>query len=491
MMINGNYCFKLRYVYLYSIFQLTYCFRSPPLTFLGICAGKFSNDCTAMNKPISTFFKANMKNETVVDPRNFNYGPSNNKDPSSSNGSQISAIKSTKCEAGDESKKSFLKKYFDLKHSISKTNILEPSHAHSVEGTAAQSSNNIVSTIINTRLEPVENNDAKSFFKRYYDMKNNGPKNDKLKQNCAQSKEEVAAQSSMNSEVQQSESTVPKSCTDINSISLDNTSGSMVFESWINPQEIFPDLDQLDSDVVGLLPSPMQRTLKSCIENRQASTEKCNFVCIDGINLGKKIESIKTDESTKEDPGSGAFISHKVEPSHAAKKSKLYNEDIEYGTSDCKKNSVSNNDHFYVNVNVEHNEQISFNKLDQNNVKNIEDIVIDKIGNCEATKEIHKDVQPSLQYESESQLQLCPQCNNTILLVNYLDHLDFHVAEDLHKQLNCISSQPKASNDKHRNFPSNAKVNDKKKHGIQSFKKAKSKKKDMKLRSITNFFTPV
>ncbi|XP_054289147.1 DNA polymerase eta-like [Macrosteles quadrilineatus] len=47
-------------------------------------------------------------------------------------------------------------------------------------------------------------------------------------------------------------------------------------ESWISPSEIFPDLENIDDSIMGILPSPLQRKISKMKEIKNTSSSTCN-----------------------------------------------------------------------------------------------------------------------------------------------------------------------------------------------------------------------
>ncbi|PSN56696.1 hypothetical protein C0J52_00039 [Blattella germanica] len=83
--------------------------------------------------------------------------------------------------------------------------------------------------------------------------------------------------------------------------------------------------------------------------------------------------------------------------------------------------------------------------------------------------------------DNEGMMEVCPQCNKAVPLVEYLEHSDFHAAELLHKELNRAPlSRP----------PQKTEIPTKRKRGRPSRKGTPVIGSDKKMRSITAYFTP-
>ncbi|KAJ9574845.1 hypothetical protein L9F63_008005, partial [Diploptera punctata] len=197
-------------------------------------------------------------------------------------------------------------------------------------------------------------------------------------------------------------------------------------ELCVSLSEIFPDLDEIDNDVVSLLPSPMQKRLQTRIEYQQKQN----------TNIALRNEDISMKNNTiinyeKRSNQQSGLEDQQIEFNNQKKQNTLKHRNGEKETncdSQCKADSSKGNI------------------------------------NCELVEK-------------------CPECGKEFPLSEYLEHLDFHAAEKLHKELNRVPQLAPL----HTTAP--VKVPAKRKRGRPGKKKLVIGT-DKKLRSITAYFSP-
>ncbi|XP_039279390.1 DNA polymerase eta [Nilaparvata lugens] len=156
--------------------------------------------------------------------------------------------------------------------------------------------------------------------------------------------------------------------------------------SWISPGEVFPDINNLDDTIVQLMPSPFRRKLES-YRLEMSNPEPSNSLVVNNMHESLGVEKIKssTHVVNVDENGSDSYQGTEISPdlfsdkdidscdSHLAVRS---------GNSDFTKNTIGIRD-------------------------------------------------------SETEISVeCPHCGESVRLSEFPDHLDHHVALDLHKSLN-------------------------------------------------------
>uniref|UniRef100_A0A1B6CUZ6 DNA polymerase eta n=3 Tax=Clastoptera arizonana TaxID=38151 RepID=A0A1B6CUZ6_9HEMI len=210
-------------------------------------------------------------------------------------------------------------------------------------------------------------------------------------------------------------------------------------KSWISPSEIFPNIDCTDESVMKLLPSPMQR--KIC-RTRDNKTMEENSVPRFGDQFEKhKIRSSQISSTSSDCPPTFVETTAFVHTDLSKSEEKVISNNSKL-TFECERNKPSTS----VNNNVS------------------------SISYCADEKET-----PFITEE-------CPHCKESILLQDFPEHLDHHMAMDLHKQLNSSGSETKHSEGKLTKTTNN------------NIKRGRPNKKETpipnkKTRTIVSFFT--
>ncbi|XP_046998076.1 DNA polymerase eta [Schistocerca americana] len=385
----------------------------PAVTFLGISAGKFSNEDRTQNKTINSFFKSSEKKQhTEAEGQN-----------TSKANTEINNIMKGRTEPLT---------------SVSYSDDTERLHGH--------------------------HRDGESFFMAYFKRKHESKLSkahgslhvvDTKSERCTESLTELLPgddqlnrkQSLVTTEERSKTESSNKCCESSNSNHAENS------EQWISPHEIFPSLDEADEETIALLPSPMQRKIRHSIGTncktsnsdvvRVADTSSSNH-CKDKAVASKMPGKTNTDVHDKQ-----------FTEDYAMPVQKQCSSD----TESMRQNQETGSNFLATEVGV------SGFSSQTNNVK-------------------HHNV-----VSSNVASDVCPHCKSIVLLSEYPEHLDFHLAEKLHEELNSATSVASTSMP---NQVPKTKINLNKRKKGGNVKKSQDNKTDTKkVKSITSFFTPL
>ncbi|GLH04945.1 Putative DNA polymerase eta [Gryllus bimaculatus] len=290
-------------------------------------------------------------------------------------------------------------------------------------------------------------------------------------------------------------------------------------EHWVSPGEIFPNLDEVDDDVAALLPSPLQRQLRTRIQKHQ---EAKNVGKNKGCGKGKSRKCLEfnvigtsavTDNNdtgfnhTKTIINDVLAASEEKESCDLSEQAEKRNEEESYpnvsqedifasDSSDLKEKSdveVTELPHISSNIGRKetHSKPNKSNENSNGRTCNSGEL------NCIPIRQDAHSIFENSASDSEEILEvgeilkeLCPHCNQLISLQEYPEHLDFHVATDLDKEINKV---PLPQNTSCVNkSPGNSPRKDvgKRKRGRPGTKQ-NVPATDKKMKSITAFFAPV
>ncbi|XP_021932268.1 DNA polymerase eta isoform X2 [Zootermopsis nevadensis] len=165
-------------------------------------------------------------------------------------------------------------------------------------------------------------------------------------------------------------------------------------EMWVSLTELFPDISKADDDVVALLPTPLQKRV-------QAQIEKAKH---DSNVSSKHVSANLTSDDTNMTHTSDSWLvgGHtQAETDRATVSYVPLNHGDEAETSSAS-HCKTDTSHAYLVTSV------TPSICEESNAENNQNVV------CET----------------------CPQCRKDVPLSEYAEHLDFHAAEKLHKELN-------------------------------------------------------
>lgn len=298
---------------------------------------------------------------------------------------------------------------------------------------------------------------------------------------------------------------------------------------WVSIEELFPDINNVDDDVVALLPAPLQKRLQSQIENakHKSSSHKNAVSTITVLGDGKLMDA----------PDSLVVGSHKQSAAEDITDIKVCMHVDECVPESEREMQLCNRSKSSTSVNLlDHSDNQkddllskSSHVLQRSKEENWDPIqVCDDIFPPEAKQQYLSASHISLSYRDESVrastdiaghskadisygvtsvrpgvpeendvkdnmnvvAEACPHCRKAVPLSEYPEHLDFHTAEKLHEELNgrVVQVRTEVSTSTQHKKPS-LEIPTKRKRGPLS-KKSSVTDHDKKMRTITAFFTP-
>lgn len=300
---------------------------------------------------------------------------------------------------------------------------------------------------------------------------------------------------------------------------------------WVSIEELFPDINNVDEDVVALLPTPLQKRLQSQIKN----AKHCS-----GISNKQAVSTITTlgDSNLIEAPDSLFVGSHTKceaeEVKEVVKVSMLVDECVPESGRErqvCNRGKLSKAPNLLDQSHDQKDDLLSKSShvLQGAREENWDLLqVCDDIVPPEAKQQYvsvnhiplsHRDEaaiastntashsKPSVSYDVTSVtvgmsgdsdvkdcmnivVEACPHCRKAVSLSEYPEHLDFHTAEKLHEELNGRKTQmDTALRTSLLHKKPSLELQTKRKRGPMS-KKSSLTDHDKKMRTITAFFTP-
>jgi hypothetical protein len=278
---------------------------------------------------------------------------------------------------------------------------------------------------------------------------------------------------------------------------IENQTDDDTSKMWVSLGELFPDMSKIDDDVVALLPVPLQERLQARIEKAKNSriSSKCvltniatssnNIDTTDSWFVGSHSQN-ETEQGAK-DVEAFVHAAKCVMPSEMEKQP--YNKNMLpkatnlFCHSDDQKDDLLSESHCVFQCTKEEN-------LDQLQV-------CDSIVPSDAKRQyLNASHVPFVSEENDAEnsesivAEYCPQCRKDVPLNEYAEHLDFHTAEKLHKELNGVAmhvTNTLNASALHKN--ASLELPAKRKHSPQS-KKPPMIDRNKKMRSITAFFAP-
>lgn len=320
-----------------------------------------------------------------------------------------------------------------------------------------------VSNSDNTEKIQGHNRDGESFFMAYFKRKRESKlRNGHGSTHIDNTKSEKSVESMMellpgNDQLIRKQSLVKtEGCNAESSNRTDESSNSnhaANSEQWISPHEIFPSLDEADEETIALLPSPMQRKIRHSMETKHKTSDN------DVVPVAATFSS-----NHCKDKATSSIQSEEVETDlHDKQVKKDYSVMLQEQDSSVTESMKQTNEN-------------------KRNLPAVEVGVSDfssQINNVKHLNEVAKKVAS----------EICPHCNSIVLLSEYPEHLDFHLAEKLHKELNSATSSANTCTSNH--LPK-TKINlNKRKKGGNVRNNHDNKTDSKKVKSITSFFTPL
>nr|CAD7441825.1 unnamed protein product [Timema bartmani] len=299
----------------------------------------------------------------------------------------------------------------------------------------------------------------------------------------------------------------------------DNNEGA-----FISLDEIFPRLSQADRSILELLPSTMQKEYLATMtkKNSRKTTSQKSFETksLDDLNLSScqplKECTVEADihtnnESIVSNSRLFSFLNKEDKPNYSKRlersrtseevnpfQNKNNNFSKHVDLRECREDSI---DSITVEPRVNLVNDELFSKINfytkSNNNSDVENEIEEINPNTESVNSSINIVseesnESPLEVDENYQLvkEMCAQCNKLIPLIDFSEHLDFHSAQDLHRQLNSASGinggHPKPTSNRGTSIKDAV---NKKKRGRVS-RKQNTMIADKKIRSITSFFVP-
>ncbi|XP_075213948.1 DNA polymerase eta [Lycorma delicatula] len=469
---------------------------SPPLSFLGISVGKFIDDSNSSlsGKTINQYFQ-----------NNSTAGPS---------GSSLNKERETKFKEISENnylavknKGSFFERYFKnnkhLFNEINKNGSSEkdisvknesPNLSHSSVSVNEESNNILSKEIISTELNI--NNSA------------NVTKNKVVENVTLVDKSPYFSDSNVNLK----EKSVSNEMDSGNCVDNGNDScHSDEDDFWVSPSEIFPDFNDLDENVVSLLPSPLQRKIiartKKSSDCQDNNDKNKNFDIVQGHESDKSNNNVKnyinysnnlviSKSSSNPNPSSSKTVFTTTVHVHNCDNLNEYNS-VKSKTeiADVEKQSKFNEDSIDE---INEIEIVETNKL---NVVNLSENfkserIITNIGGCSETNLDAIEEIDNSRLSCESLFKVCSYCKESVVVIDFQEHIDHHIALELHQQWNSIYQNESSNHSKNviNKTSVNNESNIKNKSPIKRKRHQPTKKKSTidskKHRSILSFFAP-
>jgi hypothetical protein len=283
---------------------------------------------------------------------------------------------------------------------------------------------------------------------------------------------------------------------------------------WVSIEELFPDINSVDEDVVALLPSPLQKRLHSQIENAKHSSRISNKRAVSTFTMAgdsklidapdclfvggrTKCEAEELTEVVKVSTHVDDCVLESEREKQLCRGRKVFTALNQVGHSEDEKDYIISKSCHVLQVAKEESSnlmQVCNDIIPPEAARASTGIAGHSKANasCGVTSMIHGMSESSdIQDTSNVVAEICPHCKKAILLSEYPEHLDFHTAEKLHEELNGrevqIRTAVSSTSTRHKKPPLD--LTTKRKRGPLS-KKLSVTDRDKKVRTITTFFTP-
>jgi len=300
---------------------------------------------------------------------------------------------------------------------------------------------------------------------------------------------------------------------------------------WVNVEDLFPDINNVDEDVMALLPSPLQKRVHSQIENAKHSSRISNKHAVSTVTTSgdsklidapdcllvggqTKNEAEELTEVVKVSMHVDDCVSESKREKQLCRGSKLSTALHLLDHSDDEKDDIfSKSSHVLQGAKEENRDLMQvcddisppeaeeqYLSADHISLRCRDEAVGAGTGVAgRSTANVSYGVTTMILGMSEENdvkdvvnvvAEVCPQCQKAVLLSDYPEHLDFHTAEKLHEELNggTVHMRTAVSTSTLDKKPS-LELKTKRKRGPLS-KKLSVTDRDKKMRTITAFFTP-
>jgi hypothetical protein len=433
------------------------------LKYLGLSAGKFVNECVAQNSTIRDFFGLAQKESNRVVCENIN-------DTNKQKHRKIMLPDSNKASsAGNSFFMNYLKQHGAIK--------------------CAETSSSVVSVDTHESRQLDNVNLPKS--KHVLDTNSDDDMFESPVTMVEKQKEDKS-----NTVVR---TTTAELNLEVPTLMIESQADDDTSKMWVSLGELFPDISKIDDEVVALLPVPLQERLQARIEEAKKNSRinsKCALTNIttSSNNIIDTTDSCFAGSNSQDETKEGAkdvkaFV-------HAAKC--IMQSETE--TQSCNKNTLPKATNVSYNSDDQKVDLLSESRcvLQHTKEENLGQIqVCDGIFPPDAKQQyLNASHVPFVSEENHAEdsestvAEYCPQCRKDVPLYEYAEHLDFHTAEKLHKELNGVEmhvTDTLNASALHKN-PS-LELPTKRKHNPLC-KKPSMIDRNKKMKSITAFFAP-
>lgn len=272
-------------------------------------------------------------------------------------------------------------------------------------------------------------------------------------------------------------------------------------DHWISPQEIFPDLEDVDEDVLALLPTPMKEKISKLCSAKPPTVNELfpNKDKIDEEVIEMLPTQMREEIRIKKNSRLESIDKYK-EGNMLAIVKKLQNNEASGSKENPSKPSTSKELFPEIKNNITKaslENQLEASDLDLENSENSsnkhngENFEIDHSTDKIQTHLKEMDFENPNQFTNQTIFEICSECKKSIPLSEFLEHLDFHTAQNLHRSLNSAHSSTITISPITRSSPfKNSKIsNVKRKRGRQS-NNTNHVEDTKKTKSIASYFTP-
>jgi hypothetical protein len=292
---------------------------------------------------------------------------------------------------------------------------------------------------------------------------------------------------------------------------VENQVNDNTTEIYVSLTELFPDISKADDDVVALLPVPLQERIRAQMEKAKQNSSisskhaSANITLSDDSNLADTPDSWFVGGHTQV---AECVTQPEMEKQQCSRSklpkamNRLHQRDVLLSKSSCILQSTREENYDLIERCDDEMLPPAAKQqcLDESHVplNHRSEASTSYVSHCE-TDTLHErhgtSVVTSVSEESDTGssqnivTETCPHCRKDVPLSQFLEHLDFHAAEKLHKELNGGAVDVRTAvttSTLHKNL---SELPAKRRRGRLP-KKLSSADCDKKIRSITSFFTP-
>ena len=506
-----------------NVINHSVCFpRYPPLTYLGLSVGKFVSEDAAQNSAIHDFFKVTRKELNKEVSKNVielnkevheNISGMNNQEPGDNKPStcleNVCNKNGSIITVNDKAKELSTSSSFFMNY-LKQRSVVKSAEASTGKVSVDTAENRSPDSKDHPISKHVHDTDSDNdmFDSPVADT-------EKVKEN----KSDVRLQTTITNFNLGASTSVTKECV--------NDATKM----WVSVEELFPDINNVDEDVMALLPSPLQKLIHSQIENAKHNSRISNKRAVSTVTTSgdsklidapdcllvgghTKCEAEELTEVVKVSMHVDDCVPESEREKQLCSGSKLSTALHLLGHSDDEKDDTfSKSSHVLQGAKEESRDLMKvfddisppeaegqYLSADHISSRRKDEAVRAGTGvaGCSTANVSYGVTSKILGMSEENDVkdtmnvvaEVCPHCQKAVLLSEYPEHLDFHTAEKLHEELNgrTVQTRTAVSTSTLDKNPS-LKLKTKRKRGPLP-KKLSVTDCDKKMRTITAFFTP-